>query len=717
MTRAMSARARTEPEGLLVYDRDAGTEKVAMRGHEICNDVLATLPKLQAAVREQQQLIEHKWKAKRRKNEVDLLELVPGGTGDYTKDDLDIAHAMLAKTELHCHVNEVLSVLVHRDSDEMEATMKSLNGRKVRDGRMLFQQHRPLAAQVHKSSRQPSEQPQSAHIAVQTMTIKPKLTVKLQSKHRRTQRLCFSTCTIRYPTKDRAFHLTKTLPKAVHDKIIASDDRSALRRGLDHIAVGWDIRSVDTGRAYGSLNNTTRVTVHAYAATTPPTKYNQSVEMQRRGAYSRNELAHHRSMNINSEAEHVMEVLTKSLREFETVIRRRRLGFQTFVSHPTAAPNAPSNCCTICERSFSLFRRDHFCELCGHVVCGECSKLYDVEAVIGVVRKNRCCVRCLHRVDMCNFDDEDIVPALGPVVVEADHEAWIVEERVSKDRKSSMTEATSCSTSSLYSEDPEELSMALEALDHLVTAQVRKRSRAHSRPKRPAKPTKKKIMEDIDEHLNETLRGARDMIRVEDCVVYDKERNHGLIFDSGKTSNPNIPLAPRPDAEKEARRLHHIKQSGVLNPDYDRSALDMLAQVAAKRMNCPVGFLSVIDDKHLHAVGRYQLPGPPQPTPRDENMCMHMTYAEAPMVIKNPQRDMRFAQMPMVQKTGVKFYAGFPIRAPDGSVVASLCTADVVPHDNIATKDYATMQALTDLAAELLVPQRKKTIDMSMQRY
>eukprot|EP00644_Phytophthora_capsici_P009833 jgi/Phyca11/535610/estExt2_fgenesh1_pg.C_PHYCAscaffold_390007 len=60
--------------------------------------------------------------------------------------------------------------------------------------------------------------------------------------------------------------------------------------------------------------------------------------------------------------------------------------------------------------------------------------------------------------------------------------------------------------------------------------------------------------------------------------------------------------------------------------------------------------------------------------------------------------------MPCVKDLGVKFYAGFPVHGPNGEVVASLCAADAVPHNNISTKDYATMQALAKLASDLVTP-------------
>ncbi|ETI53217.1 hypothetical protein F441_03782 [Phytophthora nicotianae CJ01A1] len=49
---------------------------------------------------------------------------------------------------------------------------------------------------------------------------------------------------------------------------------------------------------------------------------------------------------------------------------------------------------------------------------------YEVGVRIGEIRKNRCCVLCTVRVDVCKFDDEDLLPALGPILVVAPPDAW-----------------------------------------------------------------------------------------------------------------------------------------------------------------------------------------------------------------------------------------------------------------------------------------------------
>ncbi|TMW61175.1 hypothetical protein Poli38472_013638 [Pythium oligandrum] len=699
MRKASTISRASESEGLVVHDHATGKKTLVMPSQDIADDVLATLPKLQTAVEQATTKMGRRWKQHRPKNFVELYEMVPEGGKD-GGDDPDMAHALLAKAELQCHVNEVLSVLIHQNADQMDSTMQSLGGSKVRGGGIYFQQLRPLRSGLLRSSSgrreskaPPQPQPQSALFSVQTMEVRSKFSMTRQSKHR----LGFSTCTIRFPTRDRAYHLMKTLPKQVHDKVVAGSESAALQGKLDHLAIGWDVQ-LKNGGAYGSGNQKTQVIAHAYASGVPPADFGRFST----ASFNSSALAQHRKAHVNSDAEHVIEVLTKSLREFETVIRRRRLGFQTFV----AQPKEDTPTCTICSKKFSFFRRDHFCRLCGHVICGECSAMYDVEAPVGRVRKNRCCVTCIYRVDLCQFDDEDLVPALGPVIVDTAEDQW----------ESSVVSLSD----SLLSDDPHETSKALESLDQLInldslrstasTANTSSYNQSSSSGfSKSTGSTKQKIAHGLDQRLAKHFKVAKDSYHADECKVYASERNYALEYDStgNTTSHPDIPLAPVPDPEKEARRLKTMQASGVLNEDYDRTALNLLAQVAAKRLNCPIGVISMIDDKHFHPIGNYQLAPSKNKILRDENFCMHTIYAERPMILKNPQRDMRFAQMPVVRDGGIKFYAGFPVRAPDGSVVASLCTLDVEPHNNIETKDYATMEVLSELAAELIAPKKQ----------
>ncbi|EEY63033.1 GAF sensor protein [Phytophthora infestans T30-4] len=678
------------------------------------------------------------------KGGVQLSEMEPNYSPVDPDDDLDILHETVAATELRCHLNEALSVLLHQDSNAYDTTMKALYGKRFKKGEVLFRQRVAFDTNSQEQARVPvkdgnDETPQKDVITVASATLRPSAGLLLPSRHRHTQQLLFSTCTHQYPDKKRAVHVMKTVPKSVHDQVLPSSNRSSLRRQLDHIAVGFDLQL--TPRPGGSSRQMTRIFAHAYASDRPSSAFREETGENRAASVAKkreaaarihaSDLSRRRTALMNPEARHVMRVLTESVAQFERVIRRRRFGFQSFIYFPKEyADPFREKRCSICSKSFHFFRRDFYCQLCGHMVCGDCSQLYEVEARIGEVRKNRCCVRCVVRVDSCKFDDEDLLPDLGPILVEAPPDVWeSLGSNGNVDDTSSESDMDDL-PGQLCFEDPETRIRALEMLGRVVGSPASSYSssdssrklvklssngciRSHKKQsKKTTKTQSQRVRKRVENHVTHELARSRLKYTVDACDVSDRTRDYKYEFDSSKVTNEDHPLAPMPDGQKDARRVDFIQQSGALRSDYDRSALNMIAQVAAERLACPIGFVSMVDDAQFHAIGNYNLPVEAHHLPHNENMCIHAVYADKPLVVKNPQRDMRFAQMPCVEDLGVKFYAGFPLRAPNGEVVGSLCAADGVAHNNISTKDYATMETLAKLASDLLAhnnPQSTKS--------
>ncbi|CAH0478915.1 unnamed protein product [Peronospora belbahrii] len=730
------------PTGLVVMAPD-GQEQLVMSDQEICDDIVATVTKLNAAVT--RDTYGRRWKQRNRRHGVDLFELSEASGKDAVDEDRDVAYAVIAKTELRCHLNEVLNILITHDSNAYECTMKALAGKKFKKGDVLFSQRRLLSSNLRRQSvvaprmDMREEGPEQALIGVNVSTLHPRMVVDLGG-NKKTQKLCFSTFTQQYLRDDRAVHIMKTLPKELHDQLVPTSDRTALRNELDHICVGFHIQSTHNDQVFaGSNTHITRIFAHGYASPVPPPQFGETInrsnltssESSMSGivSWSSTEPTRCRESIMNPEAKHVLNVLTKSLCQFERVVRRRRFGFQTFIYFPTGYDD-PSleKACSICSKRFHFFRRDFFCQLCGHMVCGVCSKLYEVEASIGELRRNRCCLQCVYRVDSCVFDDEDLLGALGPAVVGVDDSLWYNDDKyhldaMDKDGDTASMPSESSSveeiTDQLYSDDPNQNSRALDFLGQLVSSVATTYEHESTSPDttKCAKPCIKskdrknatkaqQVKGDVEKYLSQSLRTTKERYsRPHQCTVASiEEHDYVFKFDAKKTKAEHHPMPPTPAPKKEARRLEAIEQMGVLKPEYDRVALDLIAQIAAKRLSCPIGFVSVVDSDNFRAVGTYNFPEKAFTLPRTNNVCIHAVYAEKPLVLKNPMRDMRFSQMPCIKGLGVKFYVGFPVHGLDGEVVASLCAVDVVAHNNISTKDYATMEALAKLASDLVMP-------------
>ncbi|KAE8903159.1 hypothetical protein PF005_g17241 [Phytophthora fragariae] len=809
-------------------DTDTSHCNVQLSDQEIVSDLLATLPKLKAAVEDHENRAPNWLRKSKHGDSVEIFELLPSRDGK--GDDMDIVHSVVATIEIECHLNEVLNVLTsHKTNHDLEASMRAIiPKKKLRQGEVLLQPHAttldgaPIRRTrvTEKSSRggkvvrfdnasipegeEEGDTERKVLVSVSLTRFKSKRRIDLQgrlrNRHQRLQKLCLATLTHQFIGKQRAVHIIKTLPRSVHDQLAPIEEKHQSRsvlgsglRGLDHISIGFDIqtRTVHCIGARGSAQST-RIVAHGYASVASPENFGQQ-QQKTMTTYSPSELAQYRSARVNAEAKHVIELLTTSLLQFERVIRRRRLGLQTFITMKLSGGDRQGfQACEVCNKGFSLLRREFHCQLCGHVCCSDCSKLYEVEQVVGEVCKKRLCVRCIANVDSCVFEDEDFIAALGPAVVD-DEEDEDEDEDDDEDEGEcefdrcdangsyvSLGSTVACSESEsgdspddvsaeLCPDNVLERSMALQTLDRLVNTQsdapgkqtLFARSRLaqsqlhasqlslsnsqssfqqsrltqsqlrHSQTRfQQSRLTQSQLSQsqsqvdhsqsrmkfdesivaqlraDVEDHLKRTLRSTRRGFAGADDSQFSiapLERDYQLEFDGSQTMSPAHPLPPKPLPAQERRRLEHVVGSGALSATYDRSALNMLGQIAAAHLDCPIGYVTMIDQSTQYVVGLHPRGAMGLSLPREESMCAYTIYHERPMVVKNALNDVRFSHMGFVSQTGLRFYAGFPIRAPDSAVVAVICAADYTPHKYISAKQYAEMEALADLASTLLI--------------
>ena len=81
----------------------------------------------------------------------------------------------------------------------------------------------------------------------------------------------------------------------------------------------------------------------------------------------------------------------------------------------------------------------------------------------------------------------------------------------------------------------------------------------------------------------------------------------------------------------------------------------------------------------------------------DGAFCTHALHEEQMLLIPNASKDERFSDNPFVtgERMSVGFYAGCPVRTPDGMPVGTLCAIDMKPRE--MTKEQ--LETLNDLAS------------------
>jgi PAS domain S-box-containing protein len=151
-----------------------------------------------------------------------------------------------------------------------------------------------------------------------------------------------------------------------------------------------------------------------------------------------------------------------------------------------------------------------------------------------------------------------------------------------------------------------------------------------------------------------------------------------------------MPAAPLPTDEMQ--RLEALRALKLLDtPPEER--FDRITRLTARILNVPIAYVTLVDEHHEFKKSSYG--SDTIETPRDISFSAHAILEKKPLVVPDAQMDSRFADNPLVTgKPHIRFYAGNPIAAPDGSPVGTLCVIDRLPRIP-STED---LQNLRDLA-------------------
>jgi diguanylate cyclase (GGDEF)-like protein len=143
----------------------------------------------------------------------------------------------------------------------------------------------------------------------------------------------------------------------------------------------------------------------------------------------------------------------------------------------------------------------------------------------------------------------------------------------------------------------------------------------------------------------------------------------------------------------ESTRLATLKSLKVLDTPAEER-FDRVTRMAKRMFRVPIALVSLVDENRQWFKSAQGLDA--SETPRNISFCGHAILGEGIFLIPDALADRRFADNPLV--TGaphVRFYAGCPLRARDGSKVGTLCLLDTVARNF----DEEDALALLDLAA------------------
>jgi PAS domain S-box-containing protein len=148
-----------------------------------------------------------------------------------------------------------------------------------------------------------------------------------------------------------------------------------------------------------------------------------------------------------------------------------------------------------------------------------------------------------------------------------------------------------------------------------------------------------------------------------------------------------------PLAENEVARIKALRKYAILDTP-DEPAFDRITRLAARLLGTPITTLTLVDEDRQWFKSAYGLNR--RENPRELSFCAHAILSNQVMVVPDATADPRFATNPLVTgEPNIRFYAGAPLRTPDGLNLGTLCAIDMVPRQFSADEE----QILADLAA------------------
>lgn len=138
-----------------------------------------------------------------------------------------------------------------------------------------------------------------------------------------------------------------------------------------------------------------------------------------------------------------------------------------------------------------------------------------------------------------------------------------------------------------------------------------------------------------------------------------------------------MPAIPSPDDEAETiRSLHALDLLGS-GPD---ERFDRMTRLAQRLFDTPIALLRLVDSDRQWIKSRFGRD--PQGGLPELSFCAHAVLGDDVLVVPDATRDERFRDHPLVvDLPEIRFYAGCPVRAPDGTALGTLCVIDHEPRD------------------------------------
>jgi predicted PurR-regulated permease PerM/GAF domain-containing protein len=178
------------------------------------------------------------------------------------------------------------------------------------------------------------------------------------------------------------------------------------------------------------------------------------------------------------------------------------------------------------------------------------------------------------------------------------------------------------------------------------------------------------------EKLRERLRGPN----VSDVAISLADAAQRI---SKRTATITDEMLPAPTPPNEEERLAELNGLKLLDTPGEAD-FDQVTERLTRLFKVPMALVTLIDKNRQWFKSQAGLPADlaeARSTSRDVSLCGHVIANDEVLIVSDLARDPRFANNPFVKERGLRFYAGVPLRGPNGFPIGSLCILDTRPRE------------------------------------
>lgn len=148
---------------------------------------------------------------------------------------------------------------------------------------------------------------------------------------------------------------------------------------------------------------------------------------------------------------------------------------------------------------------------------------------------------------------------------------------------------------------------------------------------------------------------------------------------------------------KEEERLLALHAIGLLDTRAEER-FDRLTRIASKLFDVPIALVSLVDKDRQWFKSNHGLNI--KSTPRTESFCSVAVGEGKALVVHDALHDLRFKDNPLVTGSpNIRFYAGYPVKLPDGEIGGTICIIDTRPRF-LSGSDYRLLKDLAEIVED-----------------